>query len=333
LYIPIHAGAPTQDLAEIAINCKNFVKSYKRKRILIVGGSGFIGEWLSLTFLYLDKIYDLGLEITIVYKKNRPNFGPITKHEQVILKILTSDEFLNISNSESYDFIFHCATPTRSNAPDQSDRTSEILDLTTRIIQSSRLHGNVPRLVHLSSGAVYGTKSRESNSPISGTLQIAKIQDLDGYGRIKVKIEELVDAASLNKIILGLNIRLFTFYGPGLEITKPFAITEFINASLQKLPIYVAGSPDSTRTYMYPTDLISNLLFISQQNRCGAVLLGGTRKIRMEELANLVAKVWGNKVFFNSKPTKPNFYFPEVELDFESVDLEEGLFRWKSWLA
>jgi nucleoside-diphosphate-sugar epimerase len=208
----------------------------------------------------------------------------------------------------------------------------EIIDLTNKTIQNVSRH-SVPRFIHLSSGAVYGETARKKR--LIGTLTPTEsYENLDSYGRIKLKIEELVREATRKGQILGGNPRLFSFYGPGLSLDIQFAISSFVKSAESGMSIHITGNPATERAYMYPTDLISELLKCVDSPSIQTIHIGGSTILSMHELAEFVAKVWNVEIETPKEVlSEPNFYSPEVSQVGKSVEMSEGLTRWKNWLT
>jgi nucleoside-diphosphate-sugar epimerase len=212
------------------------------------------------------------------------------------------------------------------------DVANEVIDLTVNTIQ--RVSRNaVPKFVHLSSGAVYGESARRKKI-IETSTPTESFENLDRYGQIKLMIEDLVRESTRKGLILGGNPRLFSFYGPGLSLDMQFAISSFVKSGREGNHIQITGNPATERTYMYPTDLISELLKCADSPSIQPIHVGGANTLSMYELAQHIAKVWNVKIE-TPKGTfaEPNFYSPEVLTADKSVELYDGLTRWKNWLT
>jgi nucleoside-diphosphate-sugar epimerase len=319
---------PRSDLQEILIKSEALFDNFRDANILILGPNGFIGNWLRESFLHSNQT--LGLNISVTGIVRNANQTAVTTEGNY--REQTFQSWLDSSKNEVVTHVFHCATNSRGIENCGQKGANEIVDLTVNTIQ--RVSKNaVPKFIHLSSGAVYGVSARKKK--LIGTMTPSEsYANLDSYGRIKLNIEDLVREATEKGQILGGNPRLFSFYGPGLSLDTQFAISSFVKSANDGAHIQITGNPATERTYMYPTDLISELLKCADSPSLEPIHVGGANIVSMYELAENIAKVWNVRIETPSgMSTEPNFYIPEVSQVNKSVGLFDGLTRWKNWLT
>jgi dTDP-glucose 4,6-dehydratase len=319
---------PRSDLQEIIIKSEALFDNFRDANILILGPNGFIGNWLRQSFLHSNQTLGLNISVTgIVRNANQTAVTTEGKYQEQ-----TFQSWLDSSKNEVVTHVFHCATNSRGIENYGQKGANEIVDLTVNTIQ--RVSKNaVPKFIHLSSGAVYGVSARKKK--LIGTMTSSdSYANLDSYGRIKINIEDLVREATEKGQILGGNPRLFSFYGPGLSLDTQFAISSFVKSANDGAHIQITGNPATERTYMYPTDLISELLKCADSPSLEPIHVGGSDIVSMYELAENIAKVWNVRIETPSgMSTEPNFYIPEISQVNKSVGLFDGLTRWKNWLT
>jgi nucleoside-diphosphate-sugar epimerase len=319
---------PNSDLQEIVTKSEGLHDNFRDANILILGPNGFIGNWLRQGFQHLNQTLGLNINIIGIVR----NSSQTKVKTEGIYREQTFQSWRNYSDDEIVTHVFHCATNSRDIENHGQEGANEIIDLTANAIQKVSRNA-VPKFIHLSSGAVYGESARTKR--LIGILTPTEsYANLDSYGRIKIRIENLVRQATEKGQILGGNPRLFTFYGPGLSLDMQFAISSFVKSANAGNNIEIVGNPATERTYMYPTDLISELFKCADSPSIKPIHLGGAKILTMSEIANEVANVWNVKVDF-PKATfgVANFYIPEVSKIRNSVSLFDGLLRWKSWLT
>jgi dTDP-glucose 4,6-dehydratase len=319
---------PRGDLQEVITKAEALFDNFRDANILILGPNGFIGNWLRQSFLHSNQTLGLNISVTgIVRNANQTAVTTEGKYQEQ-----TFQSWLDSSKNEVVTHVFHCATNSRGIENYGQKGANEIVDLTVNTIQ--RVSKNaVPKFIHLSSGAVYGVSARQKK--LIGTMTpLDSYANLDSYGRIKSNIEDLVREATEKGQILGGNPRLFSFYGPGLSLDTQFAISSFVKSANGGAHIQITGNPATERTYMYPTDLISELLKCADSPSLEPIHVGGSNIVSMYELAENIAKVWNVGIETPSgMSTEPNFYIPEVSQVNKSVGLFDGLTRWKNWLT
>jgi nucleoside-diphosphate-sugar epimerase len=103
--------------------------------------------------------------------------------------------------------------------------------------------------------------------------------------------------------------------------------------------IEVKGNPMTTRSYMYPADLVKVLLQLPIVNGNDPINIGSNVPITMQELALLISDMTSNKGVYFSKPESiVNQYVPSTtnlekaigNLRFDP--LETALEKWIQWL-
>ena len=328
------------DLKEASLKSFSSLSALSKAEVLIVGAGGFVGSWISAVLIYAKDQYRFDYGITLTYQNAAKISKILNLTELKYVKIIEGDLKVvanEILNSQlNFSHVIHAATPTSRNF--QMIDNEYILDGTSKLINevSARIK---PNFIHLSSGAIYGLPAR----------QIANISEIQShspvnlenweYAKCKREIEELVVKSSKDGKLNGSNPRLFSFIGPHLPINNTFAIGEFVSKAIEKKKIIVNGSLASTRSYMYPTDMVAWILSILVKPTIEATHVGSEYAIQMMQLAETVNYVFEGVGVDSIKSTDlPNYYVPQTiqtrqkyNLN-EFVSLNQGLERWKSWL-
>lgn len=309
------------------------------KSICILGGTGFIGSWLVSSLHDLNKTYDLKLNITVY---TRDKAAALKKFDGVMYNRLNFKEhdFLKGAlNLGVFDYFINGATPTSSKSGLDTKNVFlyPTLNAIKSIIITAKNEQNVPKVLNLSSGAVYGSQPLDVSHRHEGQVDLLK--NANDYQRAKFLSEHELTNPEVLEILSPISPRLFAFYGPGLPLNQHFAIGNFMRDGLSGRPIRILGNPKTTRSYMYPTDLVSWLLKSMLEPKPGYFNVGSENPISMAELANLISDLTSMKGVEVPHPeTQPNNYVPSTarfrsEFDVkEMVSLTSGLLRWKSWL-
>jgi dTDP-glucose 4,6-dehydratase len=193
--------------------------------------------------------------------------------------------------------------------------------------------------MHLSSGAVYGPQPLTLPRIPSEWLLGAGNEVISAYALAKINTETLVREAHEKAIIRGANPRLFSFFGPHLPIDQQFAIGNFIQDVVLNRDITVSGNPQTSRSYLYPTDLVNALLIILTRPTMDTIQVGSSKITTMGELATLISNQFGGMRINYLNPTAlESRYVPEMDSSektykfVQKVSIEEGLARWRRWL-
>lgn len=217
----------------------------KQKKILILGGNGFVGKNLS-KYLRDRKYFVSSFDLEIPEDKIKGveyfsgNFFSIEDLKEVI---------------KGQDIIFHCIstiTPGTSTAQYERAFSQDFL-YTVKLL--TFLENTNVKLIFLSSGGtVYG-------EPISIPVQEdAKLAPLQYYGCLKICIEELLQTTNRLKKTNHKIARISNPYGEGQDPEKGVG---FINIALQKCilgeTIDIWGDGENFRDYIYISNVCGML--------------------------------------------------------------------------
>ena len=336
---PIPDSPPISDLNYIIQNQSVPWHNFKKSKILIYGGTGFIGSWLTSALTHANVELSLDIEVTIVTRNEqaaRTRCQPVGLYG---IKFIEHD----FAKKELYDalqadFIFHAATSTRAStgSTDPANLFDASVNAALHAIQCKSPKFEIPMVIHLSSGAVYGRQSME-NSHRSEDDNVGR--ELDDYGQVKVSIDRILHEAYSEGRVNFQSPRLFSFTGPLLQLDAHFAVGNFLLDGVLGRPVSVNGNPNTLRSYMHPSDLISSLLVIATENQYLNLNVGSEESISMTNLAQLISQLTTNQgVIYNNPSATPSNYVPattrlkSLTPGHTFLSLEESLSRWIDWI-
>jgi nucleoside-diphosphate-sugar epimerase len=319
---------------------RSFIPDLPSLELCILGGTGFVGKWLVNALLQMNELEDLNLTLHVVTRNIQRS------------KNIFPDKFLEHINWIEHDFNYQILDnlpivnyyvhgPTPSVVDNSIESQESLLRVTLngvlsikKSLQRSEL---VPRVVNLSSGAVY-KKGRSVDSPNFERDQV--LHDTSNlYAKAKVDSERMFHSMCENNEISLLNLRLFALYGPHLPVDKHFAIGNFMLDALKGRKLSIKGNCKTKRSYLYGADLATAIIRSLFSDYQGILNIGGKSAISMEQLANKInLACGGGGVDLLGEDSEPNFYYPCVSLSeeilgqYEFTPLEEGLRDWKMWL-
>lgn len=332
-------NSPVGDLNAISHLIGQLREDYVDSKILIYGGTGFIGTWLTESLVYANKQLDLHLTISVV-TRNKSQARIKFRHPSCQdLRFVEHDFALSeLNHSFEADYIFHGSTPTRglTGSGNEVDMFNSSINAAKHAIKARSNKFLLPRVTHLSSGAIYGAQ------PIEMKLRSEKDYAKGGVGRYaeaKVEVDQILsDAQSRGKIIFQ-SPRLFAFAGPLLQMDAHFAVGNFLLDGLSKRPIRVKGNPDTIRSYMYPADLIVAILRIATEEKYQDFNIGSEQSITMSDLATLISSMTSNSsIEFTNPNAVPSNYVPsilslkEIMPQFKPMGVYESISKWIEWI-
>lgn len=262
-------------------------------RILITGGTGFIGKNLCLKLL---KGNNQLVVIDNFITSSKLDFKEFLKLKN--LKFfrgnITDEELIKkIQKGFKFDEIYHLACPTgvsnlRELAYEMlmacSAGTKNILDL-ARLQQA--------KVLFTSSSEVYGDPEKfPQDESYTGNVDPTGVRS--PYEEGKRFAESLVKMYSIK---FGVDVkitRLFNTYGPFMSLEDSRVIPQFIQAVLKGKALPVKGRGQQTRTFCYVDDLVEGLEIVMARGKRGEVYnLGGESEIKIIDLAKLFIKTVG----------------------------------------
>lgn len=217
-----------------------------QKKVLIIGGSGFIGRNLAkelLLFGYKVSSFDLTYPAEGI-----PNVNYIAGDffDDITLEKITDD----------VDVIIHSlSTVNPGNSNIQYMRGYEKDFIQTIKLCEKVIRKNIKMIFISSGGTVYGNQEHQ---PIS---ELANAQPINHYGNIKLCIENAIRTFNNQLHTKMLIARVSNPYGPGQDYQKGVG---FIDAILKKAisgdTVEIWGDGFTQRDYIYITDVCKMLI-------------------------------------------------------------------------
>lgn len=333
------------------------------KRLLIVGGGGFLGHYMVQAVLHWNMqgfgspidltIYDnwvRGVPAWLKQREGDANLHLVTHN--IIDPLPQSDDF--------FDYIVHAASIAspiyyRQYPIETMDANVEGLRRLLDYARDASAKGHpVSGFLFFSTSEIYGDPTPENiptpetyRGNVSCTGPRACYDESKRYG-------ETLCVNFARQYGLPITVaRPFNNYGPGLKITDRRVLPDFARDIFEGRDIHMLSSGSPTRTFCYVADAVVGYYRILLRGRPGeAYNIGNpTPEISMLDLAKKVATIasgefgYSGRVIFSESSDReyltdnPNRRCPVIdkarsELDFEpSIDLDEGLRRSLLWYA
>jgi len=337
---------PIEDLDQVLDAVGPHWEQLRGKRLLLTGGTGFIGKWLLGTFLHANRKLDLSAQVVVLSRRPEVFFNeyPQLRDAPDVAWLGGDVRGFALEAAAGCTFAIHAATDViATSSPD------EILDTciagTQRVLSAMSHGGSKARVLLLSSGAVYGRTPPEVPAiPEEWQGAPDPLAPSSAYGEGKRVSELLCAMAASAQPELEVSIaRCFAFVGPHLPLDKHFAIGNFIGAAMKGQDIRIQGDGTPLRSYLYAADLAHWLWVLLITAKSGrAYNVGGAEALSIGDLAHRVNRVLngsgGVQIAQSPRPgVPPQAYVPSVariaaELALTpSVGLDDAILRTARW--
>lgn len=305
----------------------------KTRRVLVIGGSGFIGTHLC------RKLLSQGI-LPVVYDRVAPSVAGVEYHRGDMSSV--ADLWPTLL--EEVEAVYHLAWTTKP----QSANDDPLYDLQSNVVGSLHLLDGIarlkrqPRLIFISTGgAVYG---QAGDAPIAEDFPALP---LNAYGISKLTFEHYL---RLYNRLHGLDYLVFRPGNPYGEGQDPAgaqgAVAVFLGRIVRDEEITIWGDGSVVRDYLHIDDLIAALVagLSFQPAATGPRIfnVGSGQGVSLNELIRLLEKASGKKARVTYTPSR-KADVPAVVLDIARIrqhlgwspriTLEQGLRRTWEWIA
>jgi nucleoside-diphosphate-sugar epimerase len=249
---------PADDLKHIFNSTESVWGEFRDKRVLISGGTGFVGTWLVESFLFANQQLALGAEIFVLSRNPEAFFAkaPDLKNNKS-LHFIKGDVRTFVFPEGPFHFVIHAAMdPSNAVNKNGSFETLDVSYSGTKRILDFCMEKKVLKYLYVSSGAVYGPQP-ENMAHISETYNGAPDVTLaaSAYGEGKRVGEWLSHHWGKTYGFEAKIARCFALVGPGLPLNGHFAVGNFIRDALDSKDIIIKGTGASLRSYLYASDM------------------------------------------------------------------------------
>ncbi len=249
------------------------------RQLLLMGGSGFIGQALC------RRLAALPVQVVVV-SHTQPSFtADNIRWRQASLDDATLlHELLPAS-----EVVIHLASRTTPGISAQAPvrEATDNLFPALRLIETLQQYPQVHLIFLSSGGALYGPASPV---PVSET-QCPHPQSY--YGAGKVAVEAFLDALRAQGQPVTV-LRPSNAYGPGQPLRPGFGLIRTVLEQIRRgNPITVWGDGSTVRDYLYIDDLVDALMAVIEKKLCGLFNLGYGRGHSIHEIVALAQETTG----------------------------------------
>lgn len=341
------AALPPDDLDLVLSLTPVLWSQYAGSRLLITGGTGFIGSWLLQVVQRANDLLDSQIELLVLTRSpDRARQQSPQVFERADTRLVAGDVCTFSEPVGAIDLCIHAAAEVGN--PHQADQPLNVFETivhgTRRMLELAQAAG-ARRFLLASSGAVYGPQPADlERMPESYGGAPNPLHAANAYGNGKRAAEWLACAyaaqaaqtaasttPSTDASFAPTIARIFAVLGPGLPLDGSFAAGNFIRDALARRAIQVNGDGTPLRSYLYTADLCVWLLRILESGAAGqAYNVGSEHALSIFSLAQRVVDVADQTVPIHVKalpsttpPKLPARYVPDTSKARQALDLAE----------
>ena len=267
-------------------------KNHKVKKILVTGGSGFVGSAMAERLMSDEDNY-----VVIVDNLSTGNIGKIPplnsnpgKWKFIKCDVNEYRDIAEIMLAFKFDYVFHYAAVVGVQ------RTQEHPVMVLRDIEGIKnilnlsKNTGVKRVFYTSSSEIYGEPveipQNVYTTPLNSRLPYAIVKNV-GEAFLRSYEKEF----GLKYTIF----RLFNTYGP--KQSKDFVVSKFIHSALAGNDVTIYGDGLQSRTFCYIDDNIEACykIFTDELFVNDVINIGGNKEISVLELAETIIRLSGSK--------------------------------------
>jgi len=306
------------------------------KRILVTGGSGFLGSHLC------ERLLNMGHDVLCVDNfftgdkgnvqslRNNPRFE-LMRHDVTFPLYVEVDQIYNLACPASpVHYQFDPVQTTKTSVHGAINMLGLAKRVKARILQASTSEVYGDPEVHPQMESYWGKVNPIGiRSCYDEGKRCAETLFFDYHRQHKVDIKVM---------------RIFNTYGPRMHPQDGRVVSNFIMQALRGEDITIYGDGNQTRSFCYVDDLIEGMvrLMNSEDGFTGPVNVGNPTEFTMLELAQTVIRLTGSasKLSFQPLPQddpkqrRPDISLAQEKLGWEpTVQLEEGIRRTIAYFA
>jgi UDP-glucose 4-epimerase len=268
------------------------------QRILVTGGSGFIGRHV------VAALVRAGASVRVIDLEPHPD--PAV---EVVRGDIADEAALERAFEKGIDSVVHLAAVTsvlRSlEYPELTYRTN--VAGSAALLEASRNAG-VKALAFASTNAVTGPMRAPA------IVETATLEPLTPYGATKAAAEMLMSAYTASYDVRCTCLRLTNVYGPGMQ-AKDSIVARLMRAIRLGTTFEIYGDGRQVRDYVHAADVVEAVqLALTDERWKGPMVIGTGTSLSVLEVIEHVRRVTGAELSVRHGPAKPG-EMPAVIVD------------------
>ncbi len=290
------------------------------KKVVIVGGAGFIGSNLAEACVARgDKVHVID-NLTAGKREQVPEGAVL--HE---VDVCVYEDIVPIISGA--DTVFHLAALPRVQYSIEHPKESNEVNVTgTLNVLTAAKEGGVRRVVYSASSSAYGDQE------IMPLVETMKPEPISPYALQKYIGEEYCTLFSTVYGLETVSLRYFNVYGKHQDPEGPYALVigKFLKQKDDGVPLTITGDGEQTRDFTAVEDVVRANLLASESKKVGkgeAINIGAGNNCSINKLAAFI----GGEVKYMEARLEPKHTLADISKAYEllgwepQVALEDGI--------
>jgi UDP-glucose 4-epimerase len=273
----------------------------QRSRVVVTGGSGFIGRRL------VKALLGMGADVTVADLHEPAEAGV-----RPVVGDLRDPSVAARAVSPGTDLIVHLAAVTSvlRSVEDPAGTYETNVHATAHLLELARTR-SVGAFVFASTNAVAGDVGRavitEQSPP----------RPLTPYGATKAAAEMLLSSYSAAYGVKGASLRFSNVYGPGMQKKDSF-IPRLMRAAASGGGVQVYGDGSQVRDLVHVDDIVAGILLAWRTSVTGPLILGAGESVSVNDIVTAARDVTGAPLPVENIPAKRG-EMPAVIIDISAA--------------
>ncbi len=315
---------------------------WKNKKVLITGGAGFIGSYLSELLVKEQACVTIADNLGRGTKSRIQNI--LDDVELKLTDLFESENCIKVcKNQEIVMNLAAKVTGIEYNRFNMADMFDSNMRLQMNVLKAAYETG-VKRFLQVSTACIYPHDAKVPTPEAEGERGSPEPTN-EGYGLAKLMGEKLAKYYTREKgmeVVIG---RPFNAYGARDHFDE--ATSHVVPALIKRVldgddPVVIWGSGNQSRAFVHAKDLARGMMLITERAQAGLPInIGHDQEITIKQLFEVICKVTGKKpkAFFDT--SKPDGYqrrsadvtlLKKITGFIPSIPLEEGIHEMVEYL-
>jgi UDP-glucose 4-epimerase len=254
-------------------------------KILITGGSGFIGSHIA------EHFQSIASEIRVLDNYRTGYAKNLNGLNATVIEGSITDRSLVREAVQGIDYIFHMAALV--SVPESMSKPSECVDINVHgllnVLEEASAAG-VKKIVLASSAAIYG------DNPTVPKLETMVPEPKSPYAVTKLDGEYYLEMFRREGKLASTSIRFFNVFGPRQDPKGAYAaaVPIFMEKALKNEDITIFGDGGATRDFIFVKDIVGALAFAALNDIHGTFNAGYGGQITIQDLAEKIISEAGS---------------------------------------